>query len=82
LPRVTGKRPLRKIKRSSHNPPGIRFQTPGAWGLGQSLSTRMSPRPCQSESFPAQEAAALGARLRELRWKNNAWLATADTIAG
>src|SRR5262245_53233484 len=26
--------------------------------------------------------AALGARLRELRWKNSAWLATADTIAG
>lgn len=29
-----------------------------------------------------QDAAARGARLRELRWKNNAWLATADTIAG
>jgi acyl dehydratase len=29
-----------------------------------------------------QEAAALGARLRELRWKNSAWLATAETIAG
>ena len=29
-----------------------------------------------------QEAAARGARLRELRWKNNAWLATAETIAG
>src|SRR5258708_25282050 len=29
-----------------------------------------------------QDAAALGARLRELRWKNSAWLATADTIAG
>ena len=27
-------------------------------------------------------AGALGARLRELRWKNSAWLATADTIAG
>src|ERR1700739_3928225 len=26
--------------------------------------------------------ATLGARLRELRWKNSAWLATADTIAG
>src|ERR1700676_770762 len=31
---------------------------------------------------PAQEAAARGARLRELRWKNRAWLATAETIAG
>ena len=30
----------------------------------------------------AQDAAALGARLRELRWKNSAWLATAETIAG
>ena len=29
-----------------------------------------------------QPAAARGARLRELRWKNSAWLATADTIAG
>ena len=29
-----------------------------------------------------QPAAALGARLRELRWKNSAWLATAETIAG
>src|SRR5438132_2157506 len=27
-------------------------------------------------------AGALGVRLRELRWKNSAWLATADTIAG
>ncbi len=26
--------------------------------------------------------AAFGARLRELRWKNSAWLATAETIAG
>ncbi len=26
--------------------------------------------------------ATLGARLRELRWKNSAWLATAETIAG
>src|SRR5665811_1377473 len=26
--------------------------------------------------------ATRGARLRELRWKNSAWLATADTIAG
>src|ERR1700756_1209721 len=30
----------------------------------------------------SQEAAALGARLRELRWKNSAWLATAETMAG
>jgi hypothetical protein len=29
-----------------------------------------------------QEAAARGALLRELRWKNSAWLATAETIAG
>src|SRR3954451_19930889 len=27
-------------------------------------------------------AGTFGARLRELRWKNSAWLATADTIAG
>src|SRR5437899_4191610 len=29
-----------------------------------------------------QADAARGARLRELRWKNSAWLATAETIAG
>jgi len=29
-----------------------------------------------------QEAAAFGGRLRELRWKNRAWLATAETMAG
>src|SRR6185503_10276917 len=29
-----------------------------------------------------QPVAARGARLRELRWKNSAWLATAETIAG
>ena len=34
------------------------------------------------QSGPDQEAAARGARLRELRWKNRAWLATAETIAG
>lgn len=33
-------------------------------------------------TLPDQEAAARGARLREFRWKNNAWLATAETIAG
>jgi hypothetical protein len=31
---------------------------------------------------PFQEAAARGVRFRELRWKNSAWLATAETIAG
>jgi|SRR5216684_1247484 len=30
----------------------------------------------------ARPYATLGALLRELRWKNSAWLATADTIAG
>jgi hypothetical protein len=34
------------------------------------------------QSSADQEAAARGARLRELRWKNSAWLATAETIAG
>ena len=36
----------------------------------------------KSDQDPDQEAAALGARLRELRWKNSAWLATAETMAG
>ncbi len=31
---------------------------------------------------PDHDAAARAVRLRELRWKNSAWLATADTIAG
>jgi hypothetical protein len=31
---------------------------------------------------PSYPVAVLGARLRELRWKNSAWLATAETIAG
>src|ERR1700694_1468319 len=35
-----------------------------------------------TQSVFDQEAAARGARLRELRWKNSAWLATAETIAG
>ena len=35
-----------------------------------------------SSQTPSYDAAALGMRLRELRWKNSAWLATADTIAG
>lgn len=29
-----------------------------------------------------QDAAARGDRFRELRWKNRAWLTTAETIAG
>lgn len=34
------------------------------------------------QAKPDQDAAARAVRLRELRWKNSAWLATADTIAG
>ena len=30
----------------------------------------------------ASDHATRGVRLRELRWKNSAWLATAETIAG
>lgn len=30
----------------------------------------------------SQDAAARGSRLREFRWKNSAWLATAETMAG
>jgi hypothetical protein len=41
-----------------------------------------APDSFRDELCRAQFAAALGARLRELRWKNSAWLATADTIAG
>ena len=41
-----------------------------------------APSLLQFAAAPPQEAAARGARLRELRWKNSAWLATADTIAG
>ena len=34
------------------------------------------------QSLLAQPYATRGALLRELRWKNSAWLATAETIAG
>jgi hypothetical protein len=33
-------------------------------------------------TLAAYDAAARGARFLELRWKNSAWLATAETIAG
>ena len=52
----------------------------------QSMIQRASreARRIKPDAIPArfQDAAAFGARLRELRWKNSAWLATADTIAG
>jgi len=41
-----------------------------------------APNATQPQRTPVQDAAAFGARLRELRWKNSAWLATAETIAG
>jgi hypothetical protein len=37
---------------------------------------------CSLQPGANYDAAALGIRLRELRWKNSAWLATAETIAG
>ena len=40
------------------------------------------PRAFCRQMILTYDAAARGARLRELRWKNSAWLATADTIAG
>jgi hypothetical protein len=40
-----------------------------------------TPVAIKEKSFD-QETAARGVRLRELRWKNSAWLATAETIAG
>ena len=48
-------------------------RNPARFGLRAGSKTR---------SKVVQDAAALGARLRELRWKNSAWLATAETIAG
>jgi hypothetical protein len=49
--------------------------------------TRKNGTQCSARRFRigwqcAYADAAFGARLRELRWKNSAWLATADTIAG
>jgi hypothetical protein len=35
-----------------------------------------------SNSQRRSQAAGLGIRLRELRWKNKAWLTTAETMAG
>ncbi len=37
---------------------------------------------CPAQNQGRHADAARGVRLRELRWKNSAWLATADTIAG
>src|SRR5207253_9036031 len=41
-----------------------------------------APDPLSTLQRLNQPVAARGARLRELRWKNSAWLATAETIAG
>jgi len=43
---------------------------------------REARRAISMQSLPDQLAAAREGRLRELRWKNSAWLVTADTIAG
>jgi hypothetical protein len=43
---------------------------------------RRAGRQMLPNSIAGYDAAALGMRLRELRWKNRAWLATAETIAG
>ncbi len=43
---------------------------------------REARRAIPMQSLPDQLAAAREGRLRELRWKNSAWLVTADTIAG
>src|ERR1035437_4157263 len=67
---------------------GFQFQLPGARGAGNARRQRKARRAVKRAGLismqqrPAQEAAARGARLRELRWKNSAWLATAETIAG
>jgi hypothetical protein len=73
---------------------GRRHTTRATWPFQASMATasetiaRKNPARHQArrifsiQSRSDQEAAALGARLRELRWKNSAWLATAETIAG
>ena len=43
---------------------------------------REARRTISMQSLPDQLAATREGRLRELRWKNSAWLVTADTIAG
>jgi hypothetical protein len=55
--------------------PTVGQKNPGA------LIARRALRRHRSHKYN-YDAAALGMRLRELRWKNNAWLATAETIAG
>src|SRR6202161_2676465 len=52
------------------------------FGARLSEASKDAPAPCRCNPRLVQKAAARGARLRELRWKNSAWLATADTIAG
>jgi hypothetical protein len=57
-------------------------------GFGQASAQKNPARlrgrtgPIQTPCDALQDAAALGARFREFRWKNSAWLATAETIAG
>jgi hypothetical protein len=50
--------------------------------VASGTARRGRAEPTQTSRTCPQDAAALAARLRELRWKNSAWLATAETIAG
>src|SRR5450755_1521961 len=46
------------------------------------ISSQCTVFPISKPPPGVRDYATLGARLRELRWKNSAWLATAETIAG
>src|ERR1700748_790865 len=68
-------RPHVRCIRAGCRPPRHDAKNPARRGDGAPDQTRYAT------SDPNQEA-AFTARLRELRWKNSAWLATADTMAG
>src|ERR1700709_745396 len=50
--------------------------------LAQSKTARHAARRFQFANARSGRYATFGARFFELRWKNSAWLATAETIAG
>src|ERR1700709_1023893 len=50
--------------------------------LAQSKTGRHAARRFQFATARSARYATLGARFFELRWKNSAWLAPAETIAG
>ena len=83
---ITGgdvKQPLRaKNAFRAHYAPGRAVMLRCAAALARPPSIFKLPLFFRLFFKPLLSQATLGVRLRELRWKNSAWLATAETIAG